>query len=268
MPELPEVRTVAKTMKNKLLNKKITKIKVIYPNIIEKDSLNINLLLNQKLEDIETYGKYLIFKFTDYDLISHLRMEGKFNVKKINDPIVKHEHVIFEFDDLSVRYADTRKFGKMILVKKNTSHDYAGLKKLGPEPFKAKAEELKAKYNSHSLPMKSLLLDQTIMSGLGNIYADEVLFASKIDPLRKGKDINLKECEEIINSAKNIFDRAILNGGTTIRSYTSGLGVIGHYQQYLMVHKREGELCETCQTKIKKIKVGGRSTYFCPKCQK
>ena len=115
MPELPEVRTVAKTMKNKLLNKKITKIKVIYPNIIEKDSLNINLLLNQKLEDIETYGKYLIFKFTDYDLISHLRMEGKFNVKKINDPIVKHEHVIFEFDDLSVRYADTRKFGKMIL---------------------------------------------------------------------------------------------------------------------------------------------------------
>src|SRR5699024_2522877 len=111
-------------------------------------------------------------------------------------------------------------------------------------------------------------LDQSIVSGLGNIYADEVLFASHINPLKKGKDITLSDCENIKDSAKKIIAEAIKYGGTTIKSYTSSLGVTGRFQQFLMVHKKEGEHSQICNTPIVKIKVGGRSTYYCPNCQK
>src|SRR5574344_796119 len=270
MPELAEVRTVASTLKKELLNKKITQIKIIYPKIIEKDSLDLNLLIGSTLKDITTYGKYLIFHYDDYALVSHLRMEGKYNLKKVSDPVVKHEHIIFEFNDLSLRYTDTRKFGRMELVKYNNLSNVKSLSKLGLEPFSKDLNEtyLLNKLKNKRLPMKSLLLDQSIITGLGNIYADEVLFASKINPLTKGNTITKEQAEKIITSSKGILTKAIECGGTTIRSYTSSLGVTGHYQDYLMVHKREGEPCKTCGTKIDKIKVGGRSTYYCPTCQK
>ena len=118
------------------------------------------------------------------------------------------------------------------------------------------------------LPIKELLLDQSIIAGLGNIYVNEVLFASKINPLKKGEDISLKECQSIIDNSISILNKAIEYGGTTIKSYTSSLGVTGHYQDYLKVHKREGLPCEVCNNPIINIKVGGRSTYYCPKCQK
>ena len=106
------------------------------------------------------------------------------------------------------------------------------------------------------------------MAGLGNIYVNEVLFASKINPLRLGETITLDECQIIINNSVKILNKAIKYGGTTIKSYTSSLGITGHYQDYLMVHKKEGEPCKICNTKIINIKVGGRSTYYCPNCQK
>ena len=112
------------------------------------------------------------------------------------------------------------------------------------------------------------MLDQTIISGLGNIYANEVLFASRINPKRLGCDISLDECQNIIKSSIKIINEAIENGGTTIKSYTSSLGVTGRFQSHLMVHKRENEPCKICNTLIENIKIGGRSTYFCPKCQK
>jgi len=265
MPELPEVRTVAKVLKNNLINKKITNVKIIYPKMIEEGSLDFNLLIGKTLNDINTKGKYLIFKFDDLYLVSHLRMEGKYFIKKLDDKIEKHEHIIFEFNDLSVRYHDTRKFGRMILVK--DLNDYKSLNKVGKEPFNITKEELKNNLKS-KLPIKELLLDQSIMAGLGNIYVNEVLFASNINPLKEGKDITLDECKSIIDNSVNILNKAIKYGGTTIKSYTSSLGVTGKYQDYLMVHKKEGEKCKICNTPIINIKVGGRSTYYCPKCQK
>ena len=116
--------------------------------------------------------------------------------------------------------------------------------------------------------MKTLLLDQTIISGLGNIYADEVLFAACINPLKKGKEISLDECQRIKEVSKEIIEEAIKCGGTTIKSYTSSLGVTGLFQQHLKAHKREHEECYTCKSIINRIVVGGRSTYYCPKCQK
>ena len=267
MPELPEVRTVAKVLKKNLLHQKVTNIKIIYPKIIEQTSLDLSNLIGHELKDITTKGKYLIFDFDNLYLISHLRMEGKYFIKEKADPIEKHEHIIINFDNVSLRYHDTRKFGRMCIVKTSEVDKNPALVKLAKEPFDMDADELYSHIHNKKKHMKSLLLEQEVIAGLGNIYADEVLFASKINPLRLGESVTLEECKRIIKSARDILSLAIKEGGTTIRSYTSSLGVTGNYQNFLKVHKKEGELC-TCGCKIEKIKVGGRSTYFCPNCQK
>ena len=213
----------------------------------------------------------MIFDLDGYYLLSHLRMEGKYFIKPLNESIAKHEHVIFTLsDNTTLRYHDTRKFGRMKLIKKEDIKDCEEINKQGLEPGdkKLNKEYLLNKFKNKRLPIKTVLLDQTIISGLGNIYADEVLFESKINPLKKANEINLKEADSICKSSRIIIDNAIKCGGTTIRSYTSSLNVIGHYQDYLKVHKRENKECLTCNSKIKRIKVNQRSTYYCPKCQK
>jgi len=125
----------------------------------------------------------------------------------------------------------------------------------------------KGKYKSKKLPIKTVILDQSIIVGIGNIYADEVLFASLINPLKLGTEITMDDCDRIVESANSIIKEAIKCGGTTIRSYTSSLGVTGRFQQCLMVHTKKGEPCKICKTKIEKEFIGGRSTYYCPKCQ-
>ena len=270
MPELPEVKTVANYLKKNLLNKKVTNVKIIYDKTIDSNSLEMNLLIGKTLKNISTKGKYIIFDFKEYFLISHLRMEGKYFIKDIKEPIIKHEHVIIEFDKLSLRYHDTRKFGRMQLIYQKDIAKVKGLNTLGPEPWDSEMtnEYLLNKLKNKRLAIKSILLDQTIIAGLGNIYADEVLFKTRISPLRLGKDIKAKEIELIINSSAEILSEATLKGGTSIYSYTSALGVQGNYQNELKVHFRAKQKCYSCDQLIKKIKVGGRGTYYCSKCQK
>ncbi len=198
-------------------------------------------------------------------------MEGKYYVKEHNEEIEKHEHIIFEFEDgIDLRYKDVRKFGRMCLVKKDKIEEYEPVAKQGIEPISDKLtkEYIYDKFKNKKLPIKSLLLDQTIIAGLGNIYADEVAHRALVNPLKLGNQITLDECERIKVASRDIISKAIEYGGTTIRSYTSSLGVTGHYQDYLEVHTKEGEKCNNCGSIIKKVKVGGRSTYYCPKCQK
>lgn len=272
MPEIAEVETVRNTLKRMILNKKIIDVNIIYPKIIESNITDFKkILVVRSIIDISRRGKYLLFDLNDYVLISHLRMEGKYFIKKSNEPIEKHEHIIISFNDnTDLRYHDTRKFGRMNLVKKSDIDKVEAIKKQGIEANSNKLtkEYLYDKIHKKNIPIKSLLLDQTIISGLGNIYANEVMFDARINPNKLGKDISLKECDLIVKASKKIIDAAIKDGGTTIKSYTSSLGVTGRFQQHLMVHKREGEECKVCGTLIENIKIGGRSTYFCPKCQK
>lgn len=272
MPEIAEVETVRNTLKSMILNKKIVDVNIIYPKIIESNISDFkNILIGREFVDIDRIGKWLMFDLNDYYLLSHLRMEGKYFVKKSTDEIIKHEHIIISFDDgTDLRYHDTRKFGRMNLVKKSDIDKVEAIKKQGIEANSNKLtkEYLYDKIHKKNIPIKSLLLDQTIISGLGNIYANEVMFDARINPNKLGKDISLKECDLIVKANKKIIDAAIKDGVTTIKSYTSSLGVTGRFQQHLMVHKREGEECKVCGTLIENIKIGGRSTYFCPKCQK
>ena len=272
MPEIAEVETVRNTLKKQILGKKIKKVNVLYDKMIESNVNDFKIkLIGQEFVDILRTGKWLIFETNDYYLLSHLRMEGKYFLKSAGDPIVKHEHVIFTFeDDSDLRYHDTRKFGRMNLINKEELSSVEAVKKQGIEPgdISLTGEYLIEKLKNKRLPMKTLLLDQTIISGLGNIYADEVLFRAKVNPLKSGKDLSIEEAQKIVRAAEEVIKEAIEMGGTTIKSYTSSLGVTGRFQQKLMVHKHEGEECKECGTIIKRIKVGGRSTYYCDNCQK
>ena len=269
MPELPEVETVKNTLKKQILKKKIKNIKILYDGIIATDVNEFKKnILNQEFIDITRRGKFLIFELNNYYLVSHLRMEGKYFIKEHSDKIDKHEHIIFDMGDVELRYHDTRKFGKMYLVSKDRLYIDTPLSHIGLEPWddKLTGNYLKEKY-SVNIAIKTLLLDQDILTGIGNIYADEILFMSKINPLKKGKDLTLDDCEKIIDNTRKVLTEAIKMGGTTIRSYTSSLGVTGHFQGNLLVHNQEGCECKNCQSIILKIKVNGRGTYYCPKCQ-
>lgn len=271
MPELPEVETVRNGLKKKVLNKKITNCKVLYNGIIAypNEQCFVKQISNQTINDILRKGKFLIFELDDYFLVSHLRMEGKYFIKEPTEELNKHDHVIFTLNnEEELRYNDTRKFGKMHLVKKDEL-DKTPIKKLGLEPWDEllTKEYLKSKLNKKK-PIKTLLLDQTIITGIGNIYADEILFLSKIHPETEGKNLTNKNLTDIINNTKIILEKAIESGGTTIHTYTSVDGITGRFQQELLVHNKKSSPCPICKTEIIKIVVNGRGTYYCPKCQK
>lgn len=271
MPEIAEVETVRNTLKKRILNKPIKSVNVRYPKMIESNLEEFKkVLVGRSFLDIKRRGKWLIFDLGDYYLLSHLRMEGKYFIKNHEEELNKHEHVIITFtDNTDLRYHDTRKFGRMNLIKKEELATAEEIAKQGLEPGdeNLKAKYLIDKFKKKRLPIKTVLLDQTIISGLGNIYANEVLFAAGIDPLKKACDVSLEEATRIVTESNRIIKAAIKMGGTTIKSYTSSLGVTGRFQQYLCVHKREGMPCLKCGTTILNMKVNGRSTYFCPKCQ-
>ena len=268
MPELPEVETVKNTLKKHVLGKKIISVDVFY-NMIDKPDIETfkKLVKNQTVIDIKRRGKFLMFELDDYYLLSHLRMEGKYF---IDGSITRHDHVIFHFDKGFLKYNDTRKFGRMYLVEKDKVYMDKPLSCLGLEPWDTNltSDYLMEKLKNKRLPIKSILLDQSIITGIGNIYADEILFKSNINPLKKGNNINLTESNNIIKYTRDILERAIKLGGTTIKSYESSRGVHGRFQNNLLVHNHEGDKCPNCNSIIIKIKINGRGTYYCPKCQK
>ena len=271
MPELPEVETVRRALLKKLKGKQIKEITILHNNVFEKQDIEKvkKEIKNQTINDILRRGKWLEFELDDYYLLSHLRMEGKYIYRENLDPVEKHQLILFNIDDeFSLRYRDVRKFGKMYLVKKSDIND-SPLSKLGLEPWDEKLNifYLKDKYKRKSLPIKTVLLDQGIVTGIGNIYADEILFLSCINPYKKAKDLNDVDLQNIIDNTKKILEKAIEEGGTTIRSYTSEEGVEGKNQNNLYVHQREREKCFLCKSIIKKAKIGGRGTYYCPNCQ-
>lgn len=272
MPELPEVETVKNTLKNLVLNKKIIDVNILYANIIATPSMNefIEQLKNETIRDISRRGKWLIFHLDQYHLLSHLRMEGKYLVRKPNDPYDKHEHVEFVFSDGScLRYKDTRKFGKMYLFPKEETYLTKPLNELGLEPWDEKltVTYLKEKLKNKKIPIKTSLLDQSIIVGIGNIYVDEILFLSHIHPSKASSSLQDKQLKNIIKHTKEVLEKAIQLGGTTIKTYESSEGVHGKFQNELLVHNNPGN-CPTCHTKIEKIRIGGRGTYYCPICQK
>lgn len=267
MPELPEVETVRRTLKNFIIGKEIQNICVHYDKIITGDTSRfIASLKGQTIRDIRRVGKYLIFILDQDAFISHLRMEGKYHIVTPQTPLNKHEHVVFQLHDGSeLRYHDTRKFGRLELVNKDTCYQDLPLCKLGPEPWDAQFEDIYRKMHKSRLPIKTLLLDQSIMSGVGNIYANEICFRMRIHPKTPGNRISKKRVSELIEAAKDILAQAIEQGGTTIHSFDAN-GITGLFQVQLQVHMQK--ICPICEGTVTNEMVRGRGTYSCKVCQK
>jgi len=273
MPEKPEVITVVKNLKSKIIGKTITGCNVYWDNIIAAPTTDEfkKKVIKQKIHDIVTRGKFIVVELDDYSLLIHLRMEGKFMFREKGEPLGKHEHVELILDDeISFRFHDVRKFGKMYLIPKDVTYKIKPLSELGLEynDDNLTKEYLYDMIHGKKLPIKTVLLDQSIIAGIGNIYNDEILFMSGINPNRKACDITLKECQKIIDNCRIVLEKAIKLGGTTIKSFTSSEGVHGLFQNELLVHGRAGEVCPNCGDIILKTRIGGRGTHYCSKCQK
>ena len=272
MPEFPEVHVVIEKLKTKVLNKTILGIDVLRVQTIEGNVEDFKKkLIGGTIKDIEQVGKFLVFHLDNKNvLISHLRMEGKYFFKDENSSLGKHDLVVFHLnDDKKLIYNDTRRFGRMSVESESNYKDIAPLNNVGPDPFKMKdASLLEKTYKNKTIPIKTALLDQSIMSGLGNIYTDEVLFETKVHPETPAKMVKRSKLEEILISSKAVLERAMVAGGSTIHSFQSEEGIAGDFQVQLKVYGKKDSKCPNCGTPFRKIFVNGRGTTYCPHCQK
>lgn len=273
MPELPEVETVKSILKPLLVGHKIESVEILYPKMILKSNLDFLSIVNKTFIDVKRIGKYLLLYLSDnLVILSHLRMEGKYILLNDNETRSGHSRIIFHLDkNVNVSYDDSRCFGIMKLITTDELSNEEMLTKLGPEPMEFNDDlklKLFNKFQHSSLPIKVSIMDQTNISGLGNIYADEVLFASKINPLTPSKLITLKQINDIINNSIRVLNKAIELGGSTVKSYHAARGVDGKFQNELLAYGKVGSICPNCGYPFKKIRIGGRGTTFCPKCQK
>jgi len=271
MPELPEVETVRRLLEPRVSGKTIEDVRVAYWRMVQSDhDAFIPTLRGQTFDHIERIGKFLIFRFqSDLVLISHLRMEGKYISLKQNENDSRYARVVFAFTDgTKLCYDDSRCFGTMKLSSAAAYRAEPPLDSIGPEPFQLRSgKHLYANIHHSSRPIKELLLDQTVMTGLGNIYADEVLYRSQIHPELPGNMVTPAEADRLVSHAKEVLQRAIDAGGSTIRSYQSAPGVDGRFQHALSAYGKAGEPCSRCGAPMAKIKVKGRGSTFCPHCQ-
>jgi formamidopyrimidine-DNA glycosylase len=270
MPELPEVETIkngiAPHIENKLIKKVIVrnnKLRWPVPNNLNK------ILSNTKINSVSRRAKYIVINTNKGNLIIHLGMSGTLRVLDLKEPIKKHDHVDFIFNNIVLRYNDPRRFGA-VLFTDEPLETYQVFSHLGPEPFD-KVFTGKFLYNlakNKKGPVKNLIMDNKIVVGIGNIYAAESLFQIGVHPETPAKNISLEKYTELAKFSKKLLKLAIKNGGTTLKDFTSASGKPGYFQQKLKVYGREGESCVNCNSIIQNVRVGQRSSCFCPLCQK
>jgi len=273
MPELPEVETVRKTLQKLVVGKQIIGVCVYLQRIIQRPAepeIFASALANQTIHAVERRGKFLRFVLDDLVLVSHLRMEGRYGLYATGEPLEKHTHVVFQLNDGSeLRYKDVRQFGTMHLFAKGDEFALPPLHKLGVEPLDESFTfaVFLTRLNGHMTKIKPLLLDQSCIVGLGNIYVDESLFKASIHPERHANQLIVSEKFTLYQAIVETLQVAIEAGGSSIKSYVNGQGEMGLFQAQLQVYGREGKPCLRCGHPIEKFFVGGRGTHICPHCQ-
>ena len=287
MPELPEVEIVRQSLNKKIIQKTIKKVIVRNRNLRIKVPLNFKKILeNQKILNVDRFSKYLIlFLSGRKKLLIHLGMSGTIhlleqnkkniltNVSFYNSPILpsKHNHIEIFFNKFKLVYNDPRRFGFFEIIRDQQTFEKR-FKKLGPEPFSSKfnTNYLHDNLRTKEKNIKNCLLDQNFISGIGNIYASEILYLSKINPNKKGKLISRVECEKISRNTKTVLLNAIKKGGSSIRNFKHISGNVGSFQKNFKVYQRDGLKCKRvdCKGIIKKKNISNRSSFFCNFCQK
>jgi formamidopyrimidine-DNA glycosylase len=268
MPELPEVETTVRGLAQVLNGRRIRRIEARRPDL--RRALPVDLgqrLTGARITDLRRRAKYgLIDTDRNDTLVFHLGMSGRWRI----DPSAteKHDHFLIETDDgRRVALNDPRRFGSLDLVRTSELHEWEPLSALGPEPLDINALELKRRLAGRSAAIKLLLLDQRIIAGLGNIYVCEALYRSGIHPKRAGASISLDRLKRLVTAIHDVLAEAIAAGGSTLRDFASPDGELGYFSKSFSVYDREGRPC-SCGGSVRRIVQGGRSTFYCPKCQR
>jgi formamidopyrimidine-DNA glycosylase len=275
MPELPEVETVRRGLLKRLPGKTITGVRVLRAESIAcPDPAQFARQIKGKtFGDVWRRGKYVIFELNrGAKLVAHLRMSGRLLVGKKLAVRQEHVRVRLQLDNgEELVFEDMRVFGRLWYVPQSRQVEeiVPALAELGPEPLEnLSAAYMQAQLATRKQPIKSALLDQTLIAGIGNIYADESLHLSGINPSKPSRELNYRELTLLCKNIKQVLRRAIELRGSSLRNYTDSAGVNGGYQNRAHVYGREGEPCHNCGTRIERVKLSGRSSHFCPTCQK
>jgi formamidopyrimidine-DNA glycosylase len=291
MPELPEVEVTRRAVAPSIIGRRIARVRTTAPSyfFLTPPARLKRSLTGRKVVELERHGKYLVALLDDDTrLLLHLGMTGQLfasgarSVRLLSaerrsmlgpgaQPDFRpdeHTHLTLEFADgpPALYFRDVRKFGKCALLARDASDPR--LEKLGVDALVATGDELFAAARRRKSPIKSLLLEQAVIAGIGNIYADEALYLAKIHPTRPACDVELKECKALVRAARRVLERAIVQGGSSIDDFVRPDGSDGQYQNERKVYAREGEACSRCRTAIERIVIGQRSAHFCPQCQR
>lgn len=273
MPELPEVETVRRELTS-LCGLAITAVTVLSPKLIHGAAPDdfATRAAGLTISAVERRGKFLILRLEPgFDLVVHLRMAGRLYINSPEDPVEKHTHVIFDLSDgRQLRYIDLRHFGIVALVERDCHAELGLLTRLGPEPLgdAFTGEYFRAGLARRRVPIKSLLLNQEFIAGIGNIYADESLFRAGIRPDRPACSLSASEADRLRTAIIDVLAAGIDFGGTTFSTYRHSDGSRGEFAAYLQVYGHRGAPCPRCGAPIERIRLSGRSAHFCPQCQK
>ena len=266
MPELPEVETVVRTLRPVLLNRRLARIELTRTDIVTPAGCDLSeRLRGRTVTDITRRGKRIILTLDDENrFYVHLGMTGRLTVESSNAPVEKHTHFIANLSDRGrqLRFRDPRRFGGIWWMGRDSCDE-----RMGPEPLSLRSAQLSKRLARTTRAIKNVLLDQTVIAGVGNIYADEALFAARIHPLRRANELAQDEIRRLNRAMKLTLRRAVRHRGSTLRDYVDAEGVGGAFQNLHRVYDRAGEPCRSCRHPVERIVLGGRSTHFCPKCQ-
>ena len=280
MPELPEVETVARGLQKSVAGRRIVSVRLGKTDFIDDPAVLEEQLPGRQIERVERYGKFMLLRLSARgnaggsgnrdteaaSLLVHLGMTGQLAPCAAAQPCAKHTHVWFELDDgRELRYTDPRRFGRMAYLTAALLAEE--LTAFGAEPLLVSAEEFASRMRSRNAQIKALLLDQSVLRGVGNIYADESLWRAKIHPMRRGAELSKKQAQVLRRVLQDVLRKAILARGSSISDFLDAEGEPGEYQRHHRVYGREGKRCYRCGTAIRRVIVAGRSSHFCPKCQ-
>jgi formamidopyrimidine-DNA glycosylase len=268
LPELPEVQTVVNTLRPKLLSRKIARVQLNRQDILTPSDIDLpKLLTGRTIEDIARRGKRIVFTLdTNERFYVHLGMSGRLGMHISGHPIAPHTHLVIRLKDFDgeLRFVDPRRFGGVWWLGRELPPEG----NMGPEPMQTRPPQLARRLSRTKRAIKNALLDQTVIAGLGNIYVDESLFAAGIHPLTPANALTPDQISRLNRSIKTTLRRALRHRGSTLRDYRDANGQPGAFQSLHRVYDREGKPCHNCRTPIIRIVLGGRSTHFCPNCQR
>jgi len=272
VPELPEVETVARSLRRTVIGRTIASVDIFKTDRIYPAKRQfIDILSGATFRDVRRRGKNLLIDLSnEYTLWVHLKMTGHFRLRPSSEMVEKHDHVVFHLADENedLLFNDYRRFGRLRLYPTSEIMNCRGIVDLGPEPLEISADDFMTLLKSSHRMIKPALMDQTFIAGIGNIYADESLFRARIHPRRQTDSLSKAKIEELYTHIQSILRKAIRLMGTSVDTFSGLNGNPGRFQKYLLVYGREGESCPRCGGAIRREKIGSRSSHFCPHCQR